>query len=532
MDVRVSMRKLSMGVVISKAIWGRALTMLALVAGCSTTSGGGSQTNWVTCKTDAECTTGSCVHGFCRASESKDAGTTSATAKDSSTTSMKATSANATGELGAWASTADYPLAANDCVGTPPSEYCAEQTCVAGSKYVYCVGANSTSTYYSELSSTGLGSWTRAADYPVPVKRTSCVVNSDDIYCVGGDLPAADGGAPKPIANAYYAPVSSPGVGSWTASTPYPHATDAAQCMASAGYVYCISTTSDNPTTPDAYFAPISSSGIGAWAPTASPPTWTSNCFAIDGYAYCLGTGNCPPRGPSSDCYSPSYFAPLTAQGIGTWNTTSERPTAVSAESASAGSYIYYLSVPVFYASVSADGIGPWKTTTNYPDSKYPAGCISNGSYLYCASSEPNSSYFAQIGGSNPRALHLEDPPPFPRSEYLGPAWNNGSSASVTANGVTVGAPTFTKNIDEAVVFDCASRAKTASGCKTTVVSSNTAYNYDLTIWYPCPNKAGADANCCYLPTVGYDTPFNGWCSSIGSDSFIIADQITLGESQ
>jgi hypothetical protein len=515
------------------ATWVRALVVLAIVAGCSTTSGGGSQTNWVACKTDGECTTQRCVHGFCQSpSDSKDAGTASVTEKDSSATSMKATSAPASGELGAWASTADSPLAANDCVGSPPAQYCAEQTCVAGSKYVYCVGANSTSTYYSELSSAGLGSWIRGADYPIAVKRTSCVVGSDDIYCVGGDVPAADGGAPKPVANAYYAHITSPGVGKWTVSTPFPHATDEAQCMTNSGYLYCVASSVGNTRMPEAYFAPVSSSGIGAWTQTAAPPISTSNCFAIDGYAYCLGIGNCPPAGPNSDCYSPTFYAPLGAQGIGTWKKTSEIPAAVSAVSASAGSYIYYFSIPVFYASVSADGIGPWKTTTNYPDSSYPAGCVSSGGYLYCGSQTANGSYFAQLGASNPRALHLENPPPFPRSEYLGPAWLNGGGCMVSSNGVSAGAPCFTKNIDEAVVFDCASQAKTAAGCKTTVVSSNTAYNFDVTIWYPCPNDPGADANCCFLPAVGYDKPFDGWCSSTSSESFIISDKMTLRESQ
>jgi hypothetical protein len=95
-------------------------------------------------------------------------------------------------------------------------------------------------------------------------------------------------------------------------------------------------------------------------------------------------------------------------------------------------------------------------------------------------------------------------------------------------NGVSAGAPCFTKDIDQAVVFDCLSEAKTAAGCKKTVVSSDPAYNYELTVWYPCPNKASSDTNCCFLPTLGYTTPFNDWCISVGSNSFVIADQIAL----
>jgi hypothetical protein len=231
---------------------------------------------------------------------------------------------------------------------------------------------------------------------------------------------------------------------------------------------------------------------------------------------------------PGTDCYSRSYFAPLTASGIGAWQATAPLPTSVSANYATGGNYIYYLSIPVFFASVSAAGIGPWQTTTNYPRSLYPSDCFSSGAYLYCANPVGGGSYFAQIGGPNPQALQLENPPPFPRSSYLVPAWDNGSGGSVTVHGVTAGAPIFNNNIDDAVVFDCASQASTSAGCTTTVVSSNTAYNYDLTIWYPCKSPSPADTNCCFLPAVGYSTPFNDWCISVGSNSFIIANKIPM----
>jgi hypothetical protein len=340
---------------------------------------------------------------------------------------------------------------------------------------------------------------------------------------VGGRVGGANGGATTLTADVYYAPLVSPGIGAWTASTPFPYPVSAPQCMTDSGYIYCVYGTSDS------YYAPISSSGLGAWAPTTAPPAPTAGCSSMGGYAYCFGGGDCPPGGPGSDCYSPSYYAPLTASGIGTWNTTSELPTAVFAEYATAGSYIYYLSDPVFFARVSANGMGPWQTTTNYPGALYPAACFSSDAYLYCEYPAPSSSYCAQIGVRNPQALQLENLPPFPRSQYLVPAWTNGGGASV--NGV--GAPAFGDDIDEAVVFSCASEASTSAGCTTTVVSSsNTAYNYQLTVWYPCTSPTPADTNCCFLPAVGYPTPFDDWCISVGSNSFIIATQLTLQQSQ
>jgi len=477
----------------------------------------------------ATCNSGTCAYSWGAGGSSGVGGSTGA-AGAGGTTGTGGTSATTTspsGALGPWALTADYPLASNNCVGSSLSLYCSQQTCVASSGYVYCLGGDSTLTYYSQLSSAGLGPWIPTADYPVPVERASCVVSSNYIYCVGGTVGSADGGTISPTANVYYAPLLSPGIGEWTASTPFPE--DTAQCMTDSGYIYCVTRSSP----PDAYYAPLSSSGVGTWTPTAGPPTITQGCTSAGGYVYCFGGGGCAPTGPASDCYSPSYFAPLTASGIGTWKTTTDLPTAVSATYATAGSYIYYLSIPVFFAPVSADGIGPWQTTTNYPDSTYPANCVSSEASLYCASPLTNSSYFAQIGAPNPQALQLENPPPFPRSEYMCPAWNSRGSCRVTANGVTVGALCPGKNIDEAFVFNCASQAATSAGCTTTVLSSNTAYNFDVTVWYPCPNQTTSDTNCCFLPAVGYgSTPFNAWCSSIGSDSFIIAEPITMNQSQ
>ena len=459
-------------------------------------------------------------------------GTTTSGAAGNSTGGTSMTSGSgADGALGPWVLTSDYPLAAKNCAGTSPNLYCAQQTCFADSGYVYCVGGLTTSTYFSQLSSAGLGQWSPSADYPQAAEEQSCVVSSGYVYCVGGYIAGVDGGPISPIADVYYAPLLSPGIGTWVASTPFPHVTGAAQCMTDSGYIYCITRNSGGSAL-DAYYAPLSSSGVGAWAPTAAPPKGTAGCATIGGYVYCFGGAGCPPNGPMSDCYSPSYFAPLSASGIGTWKTTSQLPTAVFAEYATAGSYIYYLSIPAFFASVSADGIGPWQTTTNYPDSSYPSACFSSGNYLYCANPNPNGSYFARIGAPNPQALQIENPPPFERAQYLLPAWINGGGCSVSVNGVLAGAPCFGKNIDDAVVFDCASQASAPQGCTTTVVSSDTSYNYDVTVRYPCTTPNPDNTNCCFQPALGYPSPLYAWCSSVGSNSFIVEQQITLQQGQ
>jgi hypothetical protein len=415
--------------------------------------------------------------------------------------------------------TADYPLAANICAGTAPNLYCADQACVSNAGYLYCVGGGTSSTYFSQLSSAGLGPWMATTDYPISARAQACVVDSNFIYCIGGMVDTAEAGSLSSTANAYFAPLTSTGIGTWAATTAFPNG-NVSGCVASGGYMYCLSDT--------AYYAPLSSNGVGAWTQTQAPPTHTRGCAVVGDSIYCFGGGNCFPSGPNSDCYSPSYYAPLSSAGIGTWKTTTPLPTSVSASFASAGSYLFYLSVPVFVAQASSSGIGPWETTTNYPHSLGPSSCVSSNDYLYCANPVAHSSYFAQVGVPNPSSLRLTNPPPFPRSEYLIPAWLDGGGGSVTSNGVFAGAPQFGKNIDEAVVFDCAFTAATSSGCQTTVISAeNTSYNYDVIIWYPCAD-ASANTNCCFLPKIGYSTPFQAWCSSTDSGSFIITQAIDL----
>jgi hypothetical protein len=190
---------------------------------------------------------------------------------------------------------------------------------------------------------------------------------------------------------------------------------------------------------------------------------------------------------------------------------------------------VYYLSIPVFAARVSSSGIGAWETATNYPRSLYPANCFSTADYLYCASPLPSSSYFAQVGVANTTSLRLVNPPSVPRSQYLVPAGSDGSGGFVESNGVYAGGPQFGLNIDESVIFDCAAAAATSSGCQTTVISTGSVpYNTDMTIWYPCANAGTATTNCCFLPKIGYTTPFNAWCASTDTGSFIITQAMKL----
>ena len=438
-----------------------------------------------------------------------------------------------TGQLGQWVQTTAYPLNM-----TSPS-------CAAGGGYLYCVGGYSGSTtnsaYFSSLSSSGVGPWQPTTSYPIEIQDEECMITAGYIYCVGGVIGGQEGLENDSLGrtgDVYYAPVSSSGIGTWMKTTPFPHIDPSPRCMISYGYIYCVSaklngTGSGFTDVPDAYFAELSPSGVGTWSQTTAPPTETAGCSAINGYAYCFGGAGCPPI--PGDCYSPTYFAPLSPSGIGAWKSTFELPTAGYAVYTTAESYIYYLSTPVYVTSASSNGISSWGTTTNYPAYSYPGTCVSDGDYIYCVGgageiNQPtNSVYYAEVGASNPNALQLVNPPPFPRAEYLAPAWTEQGGCSASGPGYFAGAPCFSYDIDNAVIFNCAAAASTSAGCKTTVVSPlNRSYNYNLTIWYPYTNASFPDTNCRYAASPGGNGAGYGWCISVGQNSFIIAQQVEL----
>src|SRR5271170_2610872 len=143
--------------------------------------------------------------------------------------------------VGAWVSTTSYPSNVES------------QSCVAESGYIYCVGGNPNSpdsptdaVYYAPLSASGVGTWVSTTSYSVAVQNQSCVAQSGYIYCVGG----VTSPYPSFIGSVYYAPLSSSGVGTWTSTTNYPAFIFAQSCVTASGYIYCIAGASEDSTPP------------------------------------------------------------------------------------------------------------------------------------------------------------------------------------------------------------------------------------------------------------------------------------------
>jgi len=163
------------------------------------------------------------------------------------------------GGLGSWSGTTQYPLPID------------RESCAVYYGYIYCVagetlsGSNPnspiTGAYYAPLSASGIGQWTAVQSYPTALAAMSCAPFSGYFYCVGGfdsNLLSST--------SAYFGQASSSGVGSWTDLAQYPVPIDTSSCVAGQGYVYCVagnSVTQNSQTllnpTGSTYYASISS---------------------------------------------------------------------------------------------------------------------------------------------------------------------------------------------------------------------------------------------------------------------------------
>lgn len=299
-----------------------------------------------------------------------------------------------------WHQAATYPLASS---GT---DAVFGQQCLNSTGYFYCIGgadANETprdEVYTAEPISTGnLTGWSSGREYPQNIAAQACVAYSGYAYCVGGQYDYAL----DDLNSSYFASLSGGTLGAWTSTTPYPVPTDTQYCAVAAGHIFCVA--GDNETdgsdsatpTDSAFFAPISSSGIGAWANTTAFPDSITfpSCAAGGGFMYCVGGVDVNGNSVDTD-----YYAALTSSGIGQWTSTTSYPISVTGQACAVSSgYIYCVggetstssfSNGVYYATVSSSGIGAWKQAASYPNSLQTDCAVSSG-YLYCFGGEDNS---------------------------------------------------------------------------------------------------------------------------------------------
>lgn len=269
--------------------------------------------------------------------------------------------------IGQWKNTTNYPVGMDD------------QGCSIYNNYIYCVGTNATvaanESYYAQISSSGIGNWTATTPYPVPFWYGGCSAYRGYLYCVGDwKLPSNQ---------SYYAPISSSGIGNWVKTTSYPAPLYWGGCSINKGYIYCIGGGAEkhaptaldddittNPNQTDTFFAPISSSGIGNWtATTPYPfPFTLEGCPIYNDYIYCIGGVKADDR--------IAFYAHVSSNGIGAWIRTTEYPVGmIQGGCVIHAGYIYCIGSrdssstgnQTWYAPVSSNGIGNWTAANPFP---------------------------------------------------------------------------------------------------------------------------------------------------------------------
>jgi hypothetical protein len=249
--------------------------------------------------------------------------TTPEPSSTTTTTKVSSTSSSATASTSTSSSSA-----AGQWVSGPDYPTNESGSCAASGGYVYCIGGETDAVYYAPLSSSGVGPWTATTAYPTSISGQSCVASEGYVYCVSG-LDGTEG--PRPTSAVYYAPASqSGGLGAWVGTTGYPVGALGLSCAATTGYVFCVggANTVGSLESNATYFAPISSAGVGAWAATTSYPTTVDDesCVTSGGFIDCIGGYTAlGPRAINS-----TYYAPISSAGIGAWTAGAAYPIADS----------------------------------------------------------------------------------------------------------------------------------------------------------------------------------------------------------
>lgn len=322
---------------------------------------------------------------------------------------------------GRWTVTTDYPANV------------AGESCVVDTGQIYCIGGvdrrhnSHDAVYDAYLTPSGIGSWSPGHPYPTSVDGESCVTVTAGVYCIGGE------DASTVLDQVNFAPSSPSGLGHWSGAAPYPIPVSSPACVSYSGYVYCVggfdrSGDEVNST----YYASVLS-GLRGWSATSQypVPVDSASCTVFEGDVYCFAGETETPSSKNHPITS-AYSAPLGPSGIGEWSEATPYPAALAALSCAQYSGRVYC-VGGFdesqrsradsnFGAISASGAGPWREANSYPVPIDSSSCVAAAGYLYCV-----AGMSVTDNGTSVLA-----------SAYFAPAW----SASEQTSGI-LGLPTW-----------------------------------------------------------------------------------------
>ncbi len=227
----------------------------------------------------------------------------------------------------------------------------------------------------------GLQAFTATTALPAATQNATSVVYNGYVYEIGGDNGSVN------VATVDYAPINSNGtLGSWTATTSLPQATNQATSVVYNGYMYEIGGNNGSVNVATVDYAPINSNGtLGSWTATTVLPTATEQATSVvyNGYVYEIG-------GYTTVAVATVDYAPINSNGtLGSWTATTSLPTGTyAATSVVYNGYVYEIGgnlvSTVDYAPINSNGtLGAWTATTSLPTATaYATSVVYNG-YVY-----------------------------------------------------------------------------------------------------------------------------------------------------
>ena len=283
-------------------------------------------------------------------------------------------------------------------------------SCVAGGARVFCIGGlNSTpqttnSTYTAPLSSLGTGAWARLPDYPTGIAGQSCVAYSGYVYCVGGLQAASTATSESEVTSAvYFAPLTASGMGPWTRAADYPFGVYDQSCAVMQGYVYCVGGVGSNSSIVSAVeYAQLSPSGISRWMTATSYPVVVAaeSCSGYAARLYCVGGLNA-----TSIAVGSVYDGSLNGSQLG-WTEDTVYPTPVAGQSCLVqypGLYCIgglnstsYATRSVYFSYLNDTHLN-WIGSAAYPVDVQGQACVTYASQIYCIGGYDGTEFIASV---------------------------------------------------------------------------------------------------------------------------------------
>ncbi len=325
------------------------------------------------------------------------------------------TTSSAPGSLGSWTATTILPTATNSATSVVYNGFVYEiggySTATTVDYALICTGSNSTGGCTTSSAPGSLGTWTATTSLPAPTDFATSVVYNGFVYEIGGNSTTttvdyalictgsnSTGGCTTS---------SAPGsLGTWTATTSLPTATNSATSVIYNGYVYEIGGYTGSSAVATVDYAPINANGtLGSWTATTSLPaaTYDATSVVYNGYVYEIGGYNGNAGVATVD------YAVINNGGpgvTGAYTATTSLPVATNqAASVVYNGYVYEMggftgsaTATVDYAPINSNGtLGSWTATTSLPTATEQATSVAYNGYVY------------EIGGSTTAATSTVD---------------------------------------------------------------------------------------------------------------------------